>query len=190
MMLPACDMMASTEQDDAKLAAKVVAAVKAYDAADAVKKEKAIIVGGLLAEAQKLHPSDKAFEAFLERAGGIHIRRAKDLIAIALGRTDFEKHQLDQAAAQQRFRDKQKAEKIEREKAKAALPKPAPKPDDDALRNASPKPDTSKWSTAHLREFESACRTFLPHLNKTDLLEARAFVELNKWQSNKQRKVA
>jgi hypothetical protein len=190
-MLPArATYDAMTEQDDAKLAAKVVAAVKAYDEADAVKKEKAIIVGGLLAEAQKRHPGDKAFEAFLERAGGIHIRRAKDLIAIALGRKEFDKHQADHAAAQQRLRDKQKAEKIEREKAKAALPKP------DASRDASPKPepkptpDTSKWSAAHLREFESACRTFLPHLNKTDLLKARAFVEFNKWQSNKQRKAA
>jgi len=125
------------DHDDAKLAAKVVAAVKAYDAADAIKKEKAVIVGGLLAEAQKRHPSDKAFEAFLERAGGIQIRRAKDLIAFALGRKDFDKHQADHAAAQQRLRDKQKAEKIEREKAKAALPKPKP----DASRDASPKPE-------------------------------------------------
>lgn len=138
---------AHTEQDDAQLARKVVAALKAYDAADAVKKEKAVIVGGLLADAQKQHPGDKAFEAFLERAGGIQIRRAKDLIPFALGRKDFDKHQADHAAAQQRLRDKQKAEKIEREKAKAALPKPAPKP--DASHDASPKPkpdDASKWS--------------------------------------------
>jgi hypothetical protein len=131
------------QDDDAQLAKKVIAAVKAYDAADAVKKEKAIVVGRLLAEAQKLHPSDKDFEAFLERAGGIQIRRAKDLIAFALDRKDFEQHQKDNAAAQQRHRDKLKAEKIEREKAKADLPKPEPrprpKPDDDVLRNASPK---------------------------------------------------
>jgi hypothetical protein len=188
-MLPA-----HTEQDDAKLAAKVVAAVKAYDAADAVKKEKAIIVGGLLAEAQKRHPSDKAFEAFLDRAGGIQIRRAKDLIAIALGRKEFDKHQADNAAAQQRLRDKQKAEKIEREKANAALPKPE-EPKADALRDASPKPepkpkpdDASKWSADNLREFEYACRTYLPRLNESDLVKARQFILLD-WRS-KQGKAA
>ena len=78
------------EQDDAKLAAQIVVAIKALDAADTVRKEKAIIAGNLLAEAQKRHPGKKAFEKFLELAGGIHISRAQTLIAIALGRKDFE----------------------------------------------------------------------------------------------------
>jgi hypothetical protein len=63
--------MKSPDQDDAKLAAKIGDAVKAYDAADAVKKEKAIIAGRLLVEAQKRHHGKKAFENFLELAGGI-----------------------------------------------------------------------------------------------------------------------
>ena len=88
-----------TGNDDDALVATVVAAVKAFEAADAVKKEKALKLGELLAEAQKRHPTDRAFEAFLTRAGGIQIRRAKDLISIALGRKEFDKHQSDNAAA-------------------------------------------------------------------------------------------
>ncbi len=135
--------------DDAKLAAKVVAAMKAFDTADATRKEKAIAVGTLLAEAQKRHPDQKGFGAFLVLAGGIQLRRAQELIAIAVGRKGFEQQQVENAAKQQRHRDKLKAEKIEREKAKAALPKPEPKsrdegrpeptpakPEADALRNA------------------------------------------------------
>ena len=127
-----------TGNDDDALVATVVAAVKAFEAADAVKKEKALKLGELLAEAQKRHPTDRAFEAFLTRAGGIQIRRAKDLISIALGRKEFDKHQSDNAAAQRRLRDRRKAEKIEREKAKAALPTPEPKPDPSQKRTRSP----------------------------------------------------
>ena len=179
-----------TGNDDDALVATVVAAVKAFEAADAVKKEKALKLGELLAEAQKRHPTDRAFEAFLTRAGGIQIRRAKDLISIALGRKEFDKHQSDNAAAQRRLRHRRKAEKIEREKAKAALPTPEPKPDPkseahpkpDALRNASPepgpKPDaaSTRASGDNLYQFLSACRAFLPRLNKTDLAKAQAFV--------------
>jgi hypothetical protein len=173
------------DQDDATLATKIGDAVKAYDAADAVKKEKAIIAGRLLVEAQKRHPSDKAFEKFLLLAGGIQIRRAKDLIAIALGRKRFEQHQIENAAAQQRHRDKIKAEKIEREKAKAASAKPEPKPaPEPALRNAAQiTPEEMMLSSASsLRKFEAACRSYLPLLNKTDLKKAVTFVLLEKWR--------
>jgi hypothetical protein len=194
--------MKSVDQDDAKLAAKIGDAVKAYDDADTVKKEKAIIAGHLLAEAQKRHPSDKAFENFLELAGGIHIRRAKDLIAFALQRKDFEQHQIENAAAQQRHRDKLKAEKIEREKAKAALPKPEPKPKDNgkpepkpgaAGTTGEPEPDAlrnASSSAASLREFEAACATYLPQLNKADLKKAVTFVMLDKWRSKTQKEAA
>jgi hypothetical protein len=200
------DAITPTKQiDDAALVSQVVVALKAYECAEAVKKEKAVILGGLLAEAQKRHPTEKAFEAFLRLAGGIQIRRAQDLIAFALKRKDFDKHQQENAAAQQRHRDKLKAEKIEREKAKAALAgKPKP---DDALRNArsepkpdashdaqpKPKPDASrnasKRSADALREFEYACRTYLPQLSESDLKKAGQFIALDSWRS-KQGKAA
>jgi hypothetical protein len=125
----------SPNQDDAKLAADIGAAVTAYDAADTVRKERAIIVGQLLVEAKKRHPGTKAFEKFLETVPlGIGIRRAETFMAIALGRKDFEQHQIENAAAQQKHRDKTKAEKIEKEKVKLALPRPEPAPTE--LRNA------------------------------------------------------
>jgi hypothetical protein len=127
--------MFHTEQEDAELATKVATAYRAYEDA---KKEKAIVVGKLLVEAQRWHPTDKAFAAFLERAGGIQLRRAQELIAIALGRKGHEQLLKEKADAQQRFRDKQKAEKIARDKAAAAKAKAKP---DDALRNAKSKSD-------------------------------------------------
>ena len=170
------------EQDDAKLAAQIVVAIKALDAADTVRKEKAIIAGNLLAEAQKRHPTENAFEKFLQLAGGIRIRRARDLIALALGRKDFERHQIENAAAQQRHRDKLKAEKIEREKEKAALPKPDPRPDPKPKPKDKGKPEpepaerpalrNAAVSATNLREFEYACKTYLPKLNFSDLEKA------------------
>lgn len=118
-------MLPHETKADAQLAAEIGDAVKVHDAADATRKEKAIIVGKLLVEARKRHLTTKAFEKFLETVprdaggAGIGIRRAETFIAFALDRKAFEEHQKENAAAQQRFRDKQKAEKIEREKAKA-----------------------------------------------------------------------
>jgi hypothetical protein len=183
------------EKDDAKLAAKIVVAIKELDAAEIAKKEKQIIAGRLLAEAQKRHPSDKAFEKFLVAAGGIQIRRARDLIAIALGRKDFEQHQEENAEAQQRHRDKLKAEKFKREKADAEArgrmkPKPEPEQEPEpvaALRNAEPEPapqlepKLNAISANNLREFEFACRTYLPRLDKADLKKAVHYVVTNGW---------
>jgi hypothetical protein len=138
--------------DDAKLAAKVVAAMKAFDTADATRKEKAIAVGTLLAEAQKRHPDRKGFGAFLALAGGIQLRRAQELIAIAVGRKGFEQQQAENAAKQRRHRDKLKAEKIGREKAKAALPKPEPKPRD----KGKPEPKPAKPEPDALRNSQTA----------------------------------
>jgi hypothetical protein len=176
--------LAQLSPDDAKLAAKIVIAMKEYDAADATRKEKALVAGKLLVEAKKRHPTEKAFEKFLELAGGIQIRRARDLIALALGRKHFEHHQIENAAAQQRHRDKLKAEKIEREREKAALPKPDPKPDpkpkpkgkgkpepepEPALRNA--QPDTAEdFATRGL--FNRACEAYaLAKWNGPDLID-------------------
>jgi len=128
-------------QDDATLAAKIIDAIREVDAATATRKEKALAAGKLLIEAQKRHPTEKAFERFLQVAGSVGIRRARDLIALAQGRKDFEQHKVDNAAAQQRHRDKLKAEKIEREKARATLPKPEPEgKEKPALRNADETP--------------------------------------------------
>jgi hypothetical protein len=158
------------KQSDAKLAAEIVHAMKEYDAADATRKEKAIAWGMLLVEAQKRHPSKAAFKKFLERAGGIQISRAENFIAFALGRKDFEQYQAENAERQRRHRDKLKAEKIEREKAKASLPKPEP---GRPLRNGqNPRPQKPPSSAAHLREFESACKTYLPQLTTSDLKKA------------------
>jgi hypothetical protein len=172
-------------QHDAKLAAQIVDAVKEYDAADATRKEKAVAAGRLLAEAHKRHPSQKAFEKFLLLAGGVHIRQAENFIAFALGRKDYEQHQIENAAAAQRHRDKLKAEKIEREKAKAALPKPEPKPKGQgkpepaepkaALRNAA--------SGGALYGFELACQQYLPQLNEADLKKASAYFNKGAWKS-------
>src|SRR5258708_18711896 len=99
-------MNAVNIQDDAKLAAKIVDAVKEYDDANKEyndaettlglkRKEKQIAAGKLLVEARKRHPTEKAFEEFLKLAGGIGVRRAQDFIAFALGRKDFEQHQIE-----------------------------------------------------------------------------------------------
>jgi len=190
--------MISPDQDDAKLAAKIIDAVKDVDAADAVRKERAIVAGRLLAEAQKRHPTEKAFEKFLRLVGGVHIRRARDLIALALGRKDFERHQIENAAAQQRHRDKLRAEKIEREKEKAALPKPDPKPkskdkgkpeaERPALRNAGNDP--ADWSATNLREFEVACITYLRGLNEADLKKASVYFNKGVWKRMTSREAA
>jgi len=204
------------DQNDAKLAAKIVDAMKEVDAATATRNEKAVAAGKLLIEAQQRHPTERAFGEFLELAGGIHIRRARDLIALAQGRKDFEQHQIDNAAAQQRHRDKLKAEKIEREKEKAALPKPDPEPDPKpkpkgkgkpepeparpALRDADAdghqggwrpdlNPDESRaaMSAINLREFVDACRLYLPQMNEADLKKAHTyFMECWKRKTSKE----
>jgi hypothetical protein len=112
---------------DAQLAARIVAAIKACDAADATAirttKEKAIIAGKLLDEAHQRHQGDEAFTIFLELAGGVGLRRAQDLIAISRNPEIHEQHQIENREAGARHRAKVKAEK---DQAKA-----------DALANAS-----------------------------------------------------
>ena len=177
------------EQDDAKLAAKIVVAIKEVDAATATRNEKALVAGRLLVEAQKRHPTEKDFEKFLGLAGGIGIRRARDLIALALGRKDFERHQIENAAAQQRHRDKLKAEKIER-KEREALPKPkgkgkpepTPAEPAPALRNAAGNDED--LSATNLRGFEYACRAYLPKLNEADLKKAGIYFNKGAWKPN------
>jgi hypothetical protein len=184
------------DQDDAKLASRIIDAIKQVDAATAARNEKAVAAGKLLVEAHKRHPTEKAFKEFLLLAGGIQIRRAQDLIAVALKRKDFEQHQIDNAAAQQRHRDKLKAEKIEREKERAALPKPDPKPKPKGNGNPEPKPAEPRpdalrnASAAILREFEYACRTYLPKLSETDLKKAGVYFNNGAWKTKTSNKEA
>jgi hypothetical protein len=184
------------DQDDAQLAARIVVAIKDVDAATATRNEKAVAAGKLLAEAQRRHPGDKAFAKFLEQAGGIQLRRARDLIAFAVGRKDFERHRIENATAQQRHRDKLKAEKE-----KAALPKPDPQPkanpkpkpkphgrpepeQDAALRNAA------SVSASALRQFEDACRIYLPKLNEADLKKAVTYFSNGAWKPKTNKEAA
>jgi hypothetical protein len=180
-------------------------AIDPRPAADATRKEKAVIAGKLLAEAQKRHPTKKAFEKFLQMAGGIGIRRARDLIALAQGRKDFEKHQADNAAAQQRHRDRLRAERIERERERSALPKPDPKPKpqgkpepDPALRNADGNLSAEELrlltelqreerlaSAAALQEFKNACQRFLPKMSADDLGMAFVYMDTYRRSPNK-----
>jgi hypothetical protein len=179
-------------ESDIKLAEQIDAAIKRIDAADAVKKEQAIVAGRLLAEAHERHPTEEAFKKFLLLAGGVQIRRAQDLIALAIGRKDFEQQQAENAAAQQRHRDKLKTEKIEREKAKAALPKPEPKPKGKGKPEPKPADALRNASAASLREFEFACKTYLPKLNIYDLEKANKFFRnlLTQWRHSATKKKA
>ncbi len=43
----------------------------------------------------------------------------------------------------------------------------------------------AKWSASNLREFEHACKTYLPRLNEADLKTARSFVTLDQWRAKK-----
>jgi hypothetical protein len=174
--------MTDNNQSDAKLAAKIVAAVKEFDAADATRKEKAIIAGKLLAEAQDRHPTEQAFKKFLQLAGGIQYSRARELIGIAIGRKNFEQQQAENAARQQRHRDKLKAERQEK-----ALPKPEPKPEPKGKEKPELEPTEPAaplrngpqaeldGSTASLSEFKRACKTYLPKLDMVDLQKAVGF---------------
>jgi hypothetical protein len=115
--------------DDAALATKINAAVQAVDVAAATQIERAKVAGLLLHEANKRHPGRKAFEKFLKLCGGLQYSRAMDLIAVATDRKTFEKLKADNAARQQKHRDKKKV-----------LPKPNPEP---FVRDVTDDPEAS-----------------------------------------------
>jgi hypothetical protein len=71
------DAITTPAKTDAQLAAQIKDAMKQLDVADATRKEKAVAAGSLLVEAHKRHPTDKAFENFLQLAGGVGIRRPR-----------------------------------------------------------------------------------------------------------------
>jgi hypothetical protein len=180
-----------TSNQDETLLAKLNAAVKAANEAETsvtaaqaelVSRSKA--VGLLLLEAKKLHPQVKDFEDYLRRVQGLKLSRAYDLLRLAGGRTTDEELKKEARERQQKSRAKSKT-----------LPKPAPKPKQPEPKNVSvtgtetgkaqtPKEKAAAESTRNLREFEYACRCYLPKLNEADLKKAHAYL-LEGWQKLK-----
>jgi hypothetical protein len=188
-------------QDDAQLTAQIIDVQKSIEAIDVTKEEKHKVLGRLLAEAHDRHPSDAAFAIFLKQCEGVYIeiRWAKQLIAFALGTKDLEKHKADNAAANKKLRDRQKAEKKAAAKlvgGPVAKPKKATPPPfksvttlikakPDVSRDASPggttalaKPVsvlTPKTSRA-FNDFVYACKTYLPQMSEVEVATAQTFV--------------
>ena len=182
---------AAADQADALLIKKINAALRAADEAQAEHVSRSKAVGLLLLEAKKLHPKVKDFEAYLERVDGLHLSRAYDLMKLAGGRTT-------DAELREEARKRKRKER--------AKPKPKPEPKDrtEPEPKAEPFRDVTEFterrkteytqtpaavSATNLREFEYACRTYLPMLNEADLTKARAFVTLEEWRP-KAKKVA
>jgi hypothetical protein len=86
---------------DADLASKIMYAVKDHS-------DLSTTVGELLVKAHLRHPTDKAFTAFLETAGGIKLRHAKDLMKWCLDPAALAAHKIKQAKADKEYRDRQK----------------------------------------------------------------------------------
>jgi hypothetical protein len=101
---------------DDKLAKAVDVALKASDGAG---KAQAIVAGQLLAVGRKRYPADFDFRKWLKLTDNVGLRRARDLIAIAEGRKDWDKHLADNREAAYRYRDKVKAERQEAKKLEA-----------------------------------------------------------------------
>jgi hypothetical protein len=175
----------SPDQDDVLLT-KLNVAVKAANEAEAsvttaqaelVSRSKA--VGLLLLEAKKLHPKVKDFEAYLKRVDGLGLSRAYDFLRLAGGRTTDEE-------LRKEARERQRKSRATKPK---TLPKPTPEPKrpepevsvtvtETAESAQTPKEKAAAVSAHNLREFEYACRSYLPKLNEADLKKAHAcFVE-------------
>ena len=149
--------------------------------AEFVSRSKA--VGVLLLEAKKLHPAVKDFEAFLEKVQGLKLSRAYDLLRLAGGRTTDEQLKKD-------ARDRQQKSRANKKKLPPPAPKkPEPNPVSVTVTESAEasaknsKEGAAKWSAGSLREFEYACKTYLPRLNEADLKMARQFVLLDRWRS-------
>jgi hypothetical protein len=110
---------------DIALATKISEAVKAVDVAVATQNERAKAAGLLL------------HEKFLKLCDGLQYSRAMDLIAVATDRTTFEKLKADNAARQQKHRDKKKS--LHKPEPKV-LPKPNPEP---FVRDVTDDPEAS-----------------------------------------------
>jgi hypothetical protein len=189
---------------DTVLLSKINAAVAAANEAEKnvktaqtefVSRSKA--VGLLLLDAKKLHPKVEDFKAFLKKVHGLELSRAYDLLRIAGGRKTDEELR------------KETRERVKKHRASKKLPRPASAPKPSKLSvtsgDVTESPEISieqrraehadldlgaeekaaKWSASNLREFEHACKTYLPLLNEADLKTARAFVTLDQWRAKK-----
>jgi hypothetical protein len=203
------------EGDDGALLTKINVAVKAANEAETtvttaqaelVSRSKA--VGLLLLEAKKLHPKVKDFEAFLKRVDGLKPLRAYDLLRLAGGRTT------DEELREEARTRKQKSRAAKRKTLPQPKLEPEPKqrtePRKDSVTSTNVtesaeesgerrKAEYDDWltsedkivqkSAANLREFEHACRIYLPKLTKGDLQRARDFF-LNHFHAQNQKKEA
>jgi hypothetical protein len=116
-------------RQDADLLAKITAAVKAANTAEAsvVTAQAELVsrskqVGLLLLEAKKLHPAVKDLEAFLKRVDGLKLARAYDCMRIAGGRTTDEEIR---EATRKRVKEHRAKKKLP---GPTTTPKPQPEP--------------------------------------------------------------
>ncbi len=182
-------MTITTKTDDATLVAKINEIMKALKNANA-KWEKAVEValdrrreaGLLLFEAHKLHPGRKAFVAFLKLTDDVKYAHAMWLIKGATNSQAFEKLKADNAARQQKYRNKKKAQPKKPTPAlrEIAATEPEPSavcyvtdnPEASAENGKSENADldltaeekAAKQSAHYLAEFTFACRAYLPKI--------------------------
>lgn len=122
------------------------------------------LVGTLLLEAKKLHPTVKKFEAFLKRVNGLKRSRAYDLMRLVGGRTTEEELKKDARDRQQKSRDSKKKQ-----------PLPTPKKPESVSVTGADVTETEKSALA-LAEFSFACRHYLPNMTEADRQKAYALV--------------
>lgn len=173
-------MHTSAIQDDVLLA-KINAAVKVVDAAEAnVATARATVVlhskavGLLLIDLKRLHPSVKAFTAALARLDKpMSLAWAYDRIKLVGGRKSDD--EIREAEAEH------KADAAARKKKSRAKPEKVSVTDDGVTETFSEATPAAKSRRA-LSEFEYACRAYLPHLNDADLTLARAYITCDEWR--------
>jgi hypothetical protein len=210
-----CVMTTKTETELllGKINKAVAAANKAEQTMETAKAElvsRSKTVGLLLLEAKKLHPSVKDFDTFLKRVDGLKLSRAYDLLRLAGGRITDEELKKDARERKQKSRARKKFPKAKPQpEGKQVLlesgdvaiepvsvtvtESAAETPEASAEKRKAENADlgltaeekAAKWSASNLREYEYACKTYLPRLNEADLKKARAFVTLDQWRAKK-----
>ena len=139
--------------------AAVNAAAKA-ERAELVSRSK--VLGLLLIDAHKRHPTTADFKSFLRQVDGLHLSRAYDFMRVAGGRITDEQLRGEARKRKRKSRAKKKSEP-------AAIPAP------DSVTVTESQPDYS--SAEALVEFTVACQTWLPKLtDKAHRQRARLLV--------------
>jgi hypothetical protein len=145
--------------------------------AELVSRSKA--VGRLLLEAKKLHPKVTEFEAYLKNVDGLKLSWAYDLLRLAGGRTTDEELKKDARERQQKSRAKTKTLPKSSEKVSVTVTETA-----KVVGAQTPKEKAAAMSAIKLRDFEFACRTYLPKLNEADLKKASVYFNKGAWKQN------